>query len=708
MSNGNFIQINPRAYKYIRQYAIQSVDAGIVELITNALDAYGSAGTTYPNGDPVTKLVEIEYNFESSVIKVRDYAIGLTAEKMQSSFLQLGDYTNYAGARGFFSRGAKDISALGDVTFCSIKDELYSQCVLDSDAYGLMQISDVPVDDSHRKLTGIPSPRSGLMVKLELSNTFSGFDIPSMNATLKRIACLRKIFMDPNNIIIARTKSSDWKTTLNETRLTYAFFPGSLMLELDYNVPGYQDIPTSAHLTLYQANIPITEPIRECELEFGLLIEDNTTVYECSVLEDKNRYNPYVSRIYGVLHCDRINKLLYDYDINGPSEKNPYPIIDPSRSTGVNKNHPFIQALYSVPKVRLDLILRQLNTSVSNKSISLDMASELLSEISNFGMNLLDTTTPQNRSYTLDYNGNLVRAIQDDRMNHVNYEKNYTLSDINATQLISSDAHVIQQIINTGIDTTQNSFILDINNNVFGLPKSAVEENTPANILEMVKNISPDEIQPYVYSLDSDGKLIKLYIFDKGNANTLAKPEEPYVEMMTKKFEILFFKDINIIARYIIDTDNGIVIKLNLNDPLIDKYLVQTSSLDASELTIKSITSTQSLIFLREMIIEIFADLIIQNDILNNILILDSNNYNNLNKLSAYRHSIINRIEIPIDDIFGSYVTANISQKHVMLLGAVNMVGSTITNDPAVSTRTMAALTAMRKAFETSIQKIVE
>ena len=336
------------------------------------------------------------------------------------------------------------------------------------------------------------------------------------------------------------------------------------------------------------------------------------------------------------------------------------------------------------------------------------MASELLAEISKFGMNLLDTNTPQHMNYTLDYSGKLVRAIEDDRTNHINYEKNYTMSNYNATQLGLSDSYVTQQIINSGIDTTNNSFVLDTNNNVIAIPSATVVNETPAEILKLAQSQSPDAIQPYVYSVDPEGKLVKLYVFDSGSADLPTNPEDPYIEMMTKQFEISFFKDINILARYIIDTTNGISIKLNLNDPLIDKYLVTDTTTNIDNMTIASITSTQALIFLREMIVEIFADLIIQNDLLNNILILDSTNYNNLNKLSAYRQSVINRIEVPIDNIFDTYVATNINQKHSLLLDTVDMVGKTITGDPTVTQSTIEALTQMRAAFEVDIKKLVE
>ena len=112
--NFAFININERAYKYIRQFTIKSIDDSIIELITNAIDAYNK--TEY-----VERYIYIDV-FEETTIRVTDHALGLTASSLESCFLQLGNYTASDSSRGFFSRGAKDISALGDVIFETIKN----------------------------------------------------------------------------------------------------------------------------------------------------------------------------------------------------------------------------------------------------------------------------------------------------------------------------------------------------------------------------------------------------------------------------------------------------------------------------------------------------------------------------------------------------------------------------------------------------------
>ena len=67
-----FVTLTERVYKYIRQYAIKTTEDALVELITNAIDAY--------NKDSIApRDVIIEYR-EPGLLIVIDNAIGLTGE----------------------------------------------------------------------------------------------------------------------------------------------------------------------------------------------------------------------------------------------------------------------------------------------------------------------------------------------------------------------------------------------------------------------------------------------------------------------------------------------------------------------------------------------------------------------------------------------------------------------------------------------------
>ena len=62
-------------------------------------------------------------------------------------------------------------------------------------------------------------------------------------------------------------------------------------------------------------------------------------------IKEQFKFNPYMKSLSGMIHSTYINKLLRDYDKNGASKLNPFPILDPSRVGGLNYDHPFMQEL---------------------------------------------------------------------------------------------------------------------------------------------------------------------------------------------------------------------------------------------------------------------------------------------------------------------------------------------------------------------------
>ena len=100
--------------------AIRDVYDAIVELVTNSDDRYQILGTS--------GRVEIELGRrgrgQPSILRVRDFADGMTTEQMNRKLGRIGGRVSGMeegkAVRGTNSRGAKDIAALGKVTFESI------------------------------------------------------------------------------------------------------------------------------------------------------------------------------------------------------------------------------------------------------------------------------------------------------------------------------------------------------------------------------------------------------------------------------------------------------------------------------------------------------------------------------------------------------------------------------------------------------------
>lgn len=657
MSNLSFIGVSERAYKYIRQFTIKSVDDAMIELITNAVDAYNKT-------DYTERLIQIDVMSESEVI-VRDRAIGLTAEEMASCFLQVGTYTAESESRGFFSRGAKDISSLGDIYFNTVKDNKYSECVLNTDAYGAVTVENIDITPEIREKLGIPVPHSGLEVVIKLLPNFASATPIDLYNSISKLGVLRDIVMDPRNNIVVRGIVEG--NVVYENRVVYEYPDSELILDITYNVPNYTD--KQARFVVRKSSAALPQPTKESLMEFGFLIKDSTTVYEVNTIDDKFRWNPYMNYIYGYLSCDGIKEYLLDYDTNGPTEKNPYPIIDPSRLTGVNKEHPFITSLLSIPLVRLDLILRELNSQISNKSVTIEDVDELLNELSNYGINVMDTEQIEVK-FVSNYDSSLIQAVEQDRENFITTENSYSVSGNYSTQEIDTNNYIQQQIasVEQGIYPGY-YYMLGSDNQIIQIPDSNTVNDDPAKLLELIPNddFSKLEAHPYIYKLNQSGELKKLYIFSKGTFDNNVNDNDNKILIKNKQFVIEFINDLNLQHRYVIDNTNGITIKLNLNNPIIKKYMTQRTIENMPDnINLSNLRSTKTLIFFEELITDVLATIVLESDVENKKLVLDSTSINNVKKANEYYNAIVAKIEIPINNIMDKYIGQNYVKKKGM------------------------------------------
>ena len=345
MTEPNFqpLVLNSRMYQYIRASAITNLDDALVELITNCVDAY-----TNINNNPNT--INIYLSKERNTVEVVDQAIGMNAEFMKLCFLQVGTYVSNEAKRGHFSRGAKDITALGDCTFIAIKDGLCSSCKILYDGRGAMMCENIPVTDEHRLETKISN--NGLFVKIDIKreNIMNDFNC----TVFPYHFALRDIFS--NNRYQINITDLDLNTT---EQIKYNFPNGEKIIDGEYIVP-YNNVP--AKFTLYLSedkNMKYSNNMRYNEN--GFIVSSNNTIYENGMLHNRMiANNPHSQKIYGRVHCDYINTLLKDYEQNGPSAKNPFPIIDSSRLQGINYYHPFARHLFRLPIERINLVLSDL------------------------------------------------------------------------------------------------------------------------------------------------------------------------------------------------------------------------------------------------------------------------------------------------------------------------------------------------------------
>jgi len=666
MSTGNFITIDERAYRYIRQFSIKNVTDALVELLTNADDAYARGGIT-------NRTFIITYCGLTHTIYVVDNATGLRADMMEKCFMQVGNYTSSDGSRGFFSRGAKDVSILGDVTFDSIKDGYYSQTFITANAYAGINITDQIVDDAIR--TNLNIPGNGLSVNIKLLPTFYITNIDQFIYDITNRASIRHILDNPNNIVRFLHIDNPEKIA-TEYMIKYVYPVGKLLLDVEFEVPDYPGV--NARFTVYKADVPIPQPQKENQLEFGFLIESENAIHEVSTIDSRFRWHPYMNYVYGSLKCDYINALLRMMDDVGVTNENPSSIIDPSRYAGLNRDHPFIEALMRIPKVRLDYVLRQLDNAASKRSVQMNEFNEIMDQLEQYGLTIFDDV-PDNQPWIENYDSELVKAIQNDRQKYVNIERNFMLE---SNEIIIDTSEEMQKLKDAINATHQNYvYLMNDSGSVIEVPTDGIEINSPTLSSSevkgfydyLLKNVNPNDFtkNPYIYQMSSDGTLVKLFIFNQGEMGDITEDEMQSIKSKNKIINLHFTKDINMAYRYNISISNGkIDITISLNDPIVSQYLLASKtnpdgSINDADVTftmtsLQNIGNNKSYIFMSELFIEIFSRIILYGKAQSGQVNITSDTTSALmHIMDAHYETVAALIQVPITNIFQKYYNEN-------------------------------------------------
>jgi hypothetical protein len=325
-----------RAFNQDAQAAMKSdIVRALIELITNADDAYGSTA-----GGKIRVGVEHRRKTSWDVV-VSDKATGMRMDKMRKVFGQLGARTSGfesgQAVRGNLGRGAKDVAAFGPVRFESICEDYYSEMVLEPDGtYDDPVERRVTFDD--RKRLGIHRG-SGTAVTLTVDSRFTCPQHSTLVDKLSRHYQLRDINSDPRReLTLVDLNSGDSES------IRYGL--PSLVEEVacDVDIPGYDAV---ARLRIWRlperAENATNDPLRP----EGILIKGNRAVYENTLFSFES--NIHGHWFTGSLTCPMIDTLARSYDDRESrgqqhTADNPTPIITRTRD-GLEHEHPFYKAL---------------------------------------------------------------------------------------------------------------------------------------------------------------------------------------------------------------------------------------------------------------------------------------------------------------------------------------------------------------------------
>jgi hypothetical protein len=352
------IQTDKRYLQHNRDHAMTDVYDALVELITNADDSYGrlyaNRKRSEDGGDILIECQE-QRRGQPSILVVRDKAEGMATEDMQRCLLTIGRYSSDGASRGYMGRGAKDCTALGDVTFSSIKDERFYQCRLTRDLKFILDIDGRKVTAADRDALGVKRG-NGTSVRIELA---PGVRLPrfdSLVADLPWHYALRDIMSSSaGSRVLLRRLGTD-----EQQHLVFRLPDGEQVINEEFAIEGYEG--SSAQLRIWRSPEPLEESRGGARFErFGLIVKGRRAIHECSLLSEDLKRNPYARRYFGRIDCPYIDELLQEFEVNrergSSTDLNPCLLVDPNRRSGLERKHPFVARLLRIPIQRLQQLI---------------------------------------------------------------------------------------------------------------------------------------------------------------------------------------------------------------------------------------------------------------------------------------------------------------------------------------------------------------
>ena len=360
------INLNNNIYKYIKFTSITNIYTALVELITNSIDAYNRINST-------NKIIYIIVNAKEHSITIIDRASGIKRENLAKCFGQVGEYTSSDGSRGFFSKGAKDVSAIGDMYITSICDNDIASCVLYTNSV-FTHPSDIKTLPTQENRDFYNIPNNGTYVKILLNKSFI---LPEFSEILniKYYYSLRDIFSDKNTHI----QIINGDVIVDIEPIIY-YNADKKLIDETFTIDNYKNI--TARLTIYEKDIPAISNYG-VYMEYGIIIKDDIGIYDINTFYNDIRTHPKIYNIYGFLETNGISTLMHEFDNNIINEFNPFPILNPSRMGNINKDHPFIKNLYRRPHMLLKYILEDLFSNELDDIKEYDI-SDIFSDINVF------------------------------------------------------------------------------------------------------------------------------------------------------------------------------------------------------------------------------------------------------------------------------------------------------------------------------------
>lgn len=360
------VQARTRTLMQIAQYAIRDVYDAIAELATNADDRYQilrGSGT-------IEIEIERHRGSEATLLRIRDFADGMDRATMDRKLSVMGGresgLSDGEEVRGTHSRGAKDVAALGHVIFESIAgDGRYHKCEITPFLEFILHDSQ-DASPAVRREIGIVSG-TGTLVTIRLNKTQKVPQHSTLADKLQQFISLRAILVDPKRTVVLRDVKAKVEVVLKPPH-----FDGHERVKETIEVPGYPGV--TAKLIISRSSQPFEPEAPRFRLG-GILIESGRAVHEATLFDGSLDTNPYALRFYGRLVCPFIDQLCNEFDESFEQRAtlqagNPTYVLDPSRKSGLVREHPFVKALFAEALKRLrPLVVEEQRREESERAV---------------------------------------------------------------------------------------------------------------------------------------------------------------------------------------------------------------------------------------------------------------------------------------------------------------------------------------------------